>query len=565
MTTEQPQGTWLGTTGNSLAELTSLILSVFALAHAEASGDIELVAQHSMEQKRPRLLSSAEATEAYRRSLIGPDTFAQFLARDGHSRGNIDVMRELATALADPNLLAEAARRGLIDEGEFDRRLRLLGYDPATAGLLKKLRFYIPTAQDVVSFANRDVYYPDVVEAYGMAQDFPEAMIPDMERAGMDRETALKYWEAHWQLPSMNLAFEMLQRDAETGLTPADINRLMRSAGIEPYWRQKILAVSYSPFTRVDIRRMHKAGILSREQVVRAYRDIGYNAERAEQLTQFTEKLNGTVHDDELAPFRNRMRGHAETLYEQGLIDTEELHTHLTEMGYSDGEASGYAREAEFIREARARAAIRQAVRQHYERGDILETEARSRLATLGDDDAAIQRQIAEWTPIRELTAESHHATAQRELTKSDVLAAYEDAIISKADALSHLHDLRYSDADAAMEIALADHRQAKADRQKAETVQHALYMARRTDNAAARKGLTEEGVAPERVEKLITEWTAELEARTPTLTKAEVAHAIVNELLTPDEGYARLHAMGYSSRDASIIVALANKGQVIA
>ncbi|KKL09849.1 hypothetical protein LCGC14_2561770, partial [marine sediment metagenome] len=55
----------------------------------------------------------------------------------------------------------------------------------------------------------------------------------------------------------------------------------------------------FRPFTRVDVRRMHKLGTLNREEVKSAYMDIGFDDEKAEAMTDFTVQFN-TEGDREL-------------------------------------------------------------------------------------------------------------------------------------------------------------------------------------------------------------------------------------------------------------------------
>ena len=547
-----------------LVDLLAILPGILALGGEAEAGRGEMLRQAGMRLHRPSLLSSSDLSELVRRGTIPVGAYEETLARSGFSDGTIEQLRKLIPTLLDVQTLAELTRRGLMSEEDYGYGLQHLGYTPEQVHQLEQLRFYIPGPQDVISFANRDVYYPDVVAAYGMDQDFPEAMIPDLERAGVARETALKFWEAHWSLPSMPLAFEMYQRTAETGLTRADMMRLMRSAGIEPYWREKILAVSFSPFTRVDIRRMNKAGVLNEQEVTQAYKAIGYDDVRADKLTAFTLKLNGATENQELAPFRTKMRTHVETLFLDGVIDVAELDAQFTVLGYTPAEAVAFVAEAEFIKHATDRKIVREAIRKAYEGGHITDQDATARLVADGYTPDEAARIMVPWHIVRELHDLSAHEHAARELTRADVLAAYEDHIIDKPAAVLHLKQLKYHDADIETAIALADFKTHKADRTAAEHVQHSLFMARRATDASVAKGLTEAGVAPERIAKLQTEWDAELAARTPTLSKAEVAHAVAQGFIEPADGVHRLQALGYSHADVTIIVDLASKGVIV-
>ena len=98
-----------------------------------------------------------------------------------------------------------------------------------------------------------------------------------------------------------------------------------------PWWRDKLQAISYNPLTRVDVRRVFKMGIIDRDQVKRTYLDLGYNEEKAEWLTKFTEMQN-TEADRDLTK--------AEILssYSKMIIGKQECNDMLTDLGYSQDE-----------------------------------------------------------------------------------------------------------------------------------------------------------------------------------------------------------------------------------
>lgn len=55
-----------------------------------------------------------------------------------------------------------------------------------------------------------------------------------------------------------------------------------------PFWRQRLLAVSYRVLTRVDARRAYEVNTLSFEQLVATYQDQGYSPGDAGRVAQFT-------------------------------------------------------------------------------------------------------------------------------------------------------------------------------------------------------------------------------------------------------------------------------------
>jgi len=84
-----------------------------------------------------------------------------------------------------------------------------------------------------------------------------------------------------------------------SGSEPLGLDRLMTALDIMPAWRDKLTAISYSPFTRVDVRRMNKIGVLSDEELVRAYMDLGYDEFKAGKMAEFTIVYNEDPPEEE--------------------------------------------------------------------------------------------------------------------------------------------------------------------------------------------------------------------------------------------------------------------------
>ncbi|GAJ10812.1 unnamed protein product, partial [marine sediment metagenome] len=164
----------------------------------------------------------------------------------------------------------------------------------------------IPSAGDIIRYAVREVYTPDIAKAFGQFDELgvsageidgvlsgaitkpsldPEGVLAkaesDIEAAGLPPATFTKEWAAHWLLPSILQGFEMLHRGVipfkSTGTQALSLERLMIALDIMPAWREPLKDISYNPFTRVDVRRMHKIGVLDEEAVFTAYADVGFS------------------------------------------------------------------------------------------------------------------------------------------------------------------------------------------------------------------------------------------------------------------------------------------------
>jgi len=238
-------------------------------------------------------------------------------------------------------------RRGIISEAECKRILRANGYKEEDFQNLLRATEFLPGPSDIIRFAVREVYSPEIVEKYRMAEDYPERFTQEAKKLGIPEEYAKQYWLAHWDLPSVGQAIELFRRIIpvdEGAEQPLDIvidgkrygrviseetlKTLMRTLDIMPYWRDKLLQLAYEIPTRIDVRRMYRLGIINRDYVKKLYMEIGYREEDAEALTEYTI-LDAVEEEKELT--KNQIL----ELFEIKAISEEDTIKYLMELNYS--------------------------------------------------------------------------------------------------------------------------------------------------------------------------------------------------------------------------------------
>ncbi|MBA7474036.1 hypothetical protein ES707_09383 [subsurface metagenome] len=188
-------------------------------------------------------------------------------------------------------------------------RLRKIGIHPDYNPLYKELAYQIPPVADIITMAVREAFTPDIAAKFGQYEDYP----PDLEtwaaKKGLSKEWSQRYWAAHWNLPSPLQGFEMLHR----GVIEVDeLNMLLRALDVMPFWRDKLTQIAYRRLTRVDIRRMYKAGVLTVADVYESYLEHGYNPKNAKRMTDFTvqwalPKEASITRSDILTAYKSRM------------------------------------------------------------------------------------------------------------------------------------------------------------------------------------------------------------------------------------------------------------------
>ncbi|MBA7642099.1 hypothetical protein ES703_49785 [subsurface metagenome] len=144
-----------------------------------------------------------------------------------------------------------------------------------------------------------------------------------------------------------------------------------------PAWQDKLTAISYAPYTRVDVRRMHKMGVLTDEEVFTAYADVGFSPfaegdihesihnaflcercrgeSKAGRMLDFTIQYNArptvneeTAEDTERAKQKDLTKADILSGYRDGLLNVSEAGETLYRLGYSENEVTYYLARVEY-------------------------------------------------------------------------------------------------------------------------------------------------------------------------------------------------------------------------
>jgi len=247
--------------------------------------------------------------------------------------------------LPDAQFLARWLLRFPNDKTQFTDKLQRLGYTDEDIQKYIDMSEALPGPQDVVSFMVREVYNQDIRDSFQLDSGFDRLYAyakEDADKAGVSRETLGKFWAAHWRLPGINQAFEMLHR-GEIDLTK--LKQLLQAADIMPGFIDNLVNISYSPYTRVDVRRMHKLGILSDAELIKAYKDLGYDEEKAANLAKFTIEYNKDPEDSEKTDAdkqRDLTKSDILRIYKLRMIPRADVYDFLTNLGYSRDETDLY-------------------------------------------------------------------------------------------------------------------------------------------------------------------------------------------------------------------------------
>lgn len=377
------------------------------------------------------LLNPADITSGFYRGTLDPEKAKKAFQDIGYNDTDAGTLIDNASQLIDVERVLDAMLRGEITDTETSTRLKSIGYKDDSIALLKKLALYIPPVEDLITMSVREVFSPDIASKFGQFEDFPDDFKRYAQMKGVSEEWAQRYWAAHWRLPSAEMGYEMLHRNVIDG---EELNMLLRALDIMPFWRDKMVKISYRPYTRVDVRRMHKVGVLEEEDVERAYLDIGYDKEKAEKMKDFTIAYNEgkekTLHKGELTK-----------LYLEHVIKRDDYVKELIGLGIAKKSAGYIADLADIQIEKKVLNEQIRSIGILYVEGLVSESDAHKNLGALGQSTEQILRLFDIWN-AKKASKYKHLSIEQLDkLLKSD--------LIELQDYLARVQILGYSAKDA--------------------------------------------------------------------------------------------------------------------
>lgn len=269
----------------------------------------------------------------------------------------------------------------------LNKELRKIGVHPAYWDLYKELAYPIPPIADIITMAVREAFSPAIASRFGQYEDLPPEFVTWVGKKGLSKEWAERYWAAHWSLPSPQQGFEMLHRGI---IGKDDLQLLMRALDIMPFWRDKMIQMSYSPLTRVDVRRMYQLGVLTETEVYKSYQAIGYDELNAKKMTDFTVKsirqsLSRFSSNDVLRAYTNRF------------IDSGEAQSMLRQIGIKEAEISYIIQTASYKRAWAIKEEHVTAVENLYKKGTNTEAQTRAELQKLNLPSDHIDTLLQQW------------------------------------------------------------------------------------------------------------------------------------------------------------------------
>ena len=291
-----------------------------------------LASQKADTLARSARLDPPSAFAAWKRGAISDDVFLKHCKEHGWPDVAIDAFSEIFAQRVGVGDLSTLLLRERMSPADFDAELIKRGYKPDEIAKIKELQKVIPALPDIIRMAVREAFTPEVVSRFQLHAELPGEMVSWAKKQGLSEDWARAFWASHWELPSLSMGFEMLHRGE---ITESDMELLIRTHDVSPFWRDKLMAISYAPYTRVDTRRMHAVGVLGVKGVYRNFRDLGYDHEKATKMTEFTVAYNQQTE-------RDLTRAEVQRGFKIGYFKQEEAREQIIALGYDEAEADYY-------------------------------------------------------------------------------------------------------------------------------------------------------------------------------------------------------------------------------
>jgi len=363
--------------------------------------------------------------------------------------------------VSNPDLGAWYLRGKEERESFLKNELQKRGFDDDNIGIIIDLLEVIPSVPDLLRMAVREAFDPTIVKEYGLDQDTHKIPYEWLEKLGFSEKWANYFWYAHWELPSVMMGYEMLHRGI---INEKELDTLMRSLDIMPNWIPKLMDISYSPYTRVDLRRMHKLGVIDETGLHRGHLDLGYNEEKASQLDKFVLGLN-TEED------RDATKADIQTAYYEGVIPRDLARDLLYEIGYKEPFVEAYL------------------LAQDY--------------------------RIAKRDRTKEEESTKEEISKERELAKGDILSSYIDGILTKGEANDFLREIDYPQKVVDILLAKAEWEESQRALKEEIKTTKILYVNEEIDVSQVHERLGKYALPSTQVDELLLVWNVEKERRT--------------------------------------------------
>lgn len=484
---------------------------------------------------RNRMLSPGEAMQAFLAKAFEQDTLDTHYAINGLCPAAAQWAVQAHKSKPSVDQLVRMRHRGILDEQQYSDQMRPLGYiDDGVAETIYQIAESLPDVSAIVGIVSHGGTNDNQANELGLDYGFEafdtEQVKKWTESAGLKPETVKALWRSHWQTPGIGQLTEMYRRlhgddsvDSEGELF-GQIQSAYDSLAIPPFWRKFYNAMLLEPLTRRDIHNVYVTGSMTRDELKTAIAKTGHDADANSKLTDTLDKQRAVAILNHIA-IRN---------WTKQQIDGTKCRDMLDIDGFESGEIDHAMENSEYEfahstwAEAFAKGSIDRTTFENLLTNQGVTQNGASSLA------GTISYRIVDHQHIRDFVAgQISQATAVGQMTTDGMPQPVAQKMIN--DASSAVTDSQLLEC-----IRGIKHR----------------YMLGEMDSQEAANYLIRFGLEAARTNTVVSGFDCERSAEGTKVPVAKLCEWLGLGAIGPDEFLQRLHRLGYTDVNASLLLA---------
>lgn len=394
-----------------------------------------------------------QADSAWLHNTISSEQWECITKANGNRVDLAKAVRDADRSIPSINDLISLSRRGMLNDATFESLARRAGItSKEDLQLFWEASRWVASPSDAVNWMLKDVEDEQIQGRFRLKEEFERKYTKHVKEVfdanGISERDAEYIWRAHWRNMSPTTLYQMLHRlrSDKSGSTRIgdkdvswkdiatnadDVFEALGQADYPPYWRDRLMAISYSMMTRVDIRRAFETNQLSPDEMVSQLRDRGYTIDDAKRLYNFYRE----------AHIQLSMRRPAANAWVKVGYDSELCKQQLQDQGMREDEWPEVFRRLQTRRKALVQTNCLAAIHKAYDMRLIEDSEAVARMISVGINLASANDLINDWRCQRSANHKNISVGAIKDLIQTGIIA-------SPTEAKGKLRELGYRPRD---------------------------------------------------------------------------------------------------------------------
>jgi len=402
-------------------------------------------------------IDAGQALDAYLHDAIDRQALTDYTRASNRCPFVADVAIEIGQQRPGPQEIIGMHFRGVLPRHEVDVELRRQGWlSKEYVSWLVQLHDWWPDLTTTIDWMRRDLAGDDRAKAWGLDQDFAGAKGADankwLKQLGVSDADAKRLFRAQYQPVDVQTAYNFYWR-SQAGLMPAgatfsdgDLRDAIKYSTLPPRYRDAAYAARWSPLGFRQLKLAYDEFLIGDAGVKQALVAAGFAPQFADiEVAQYA-KLRPS--------YRRRKIGAAGAAaftkaFAAGSIGTREYLAELAAEGFTAEEQQEALQEARAERRRHSRAELVKHLHSHYIQGTADDATVGAALAAIGLDTEDARELHSLWRIELETNPRQHSG--------GQLVAWYQAGLMREAELVASLLQLRYSAADVARIVTVAD------------------------------------------------------------------------------------------------------------